>query len=75
MEWHSDGAEGEATILLGLQDVAPEQGSLRVIPGSHLRYVEGIGHDEVRNALVVLHEWVMCHTGHFEEGCETFRNL
>jgi 2-keto-3-deoxy-galactonokinase len=47
MEWHSDGAKGEATILLGLQNVSPDQGSLRVVPGSHMRYVEGIGHDEV----------------------------
>lgn len=46
MEWHSDGAQGEATILLGLESVAPNQGCLRVVPGSHLQYVDGTGHDE-----------------------------
>lgn len=47
MEWHSDGPRGEATILLALEDVSPEQGCLRVIPGSHKIYVEGVGHTEV----------------------------
>lgn len=47
MEWHSDGARGEATILMALEDVEPEQGSLCVIPGSHKIYVDGIGHTEV----------------------------
>jgi len=47
MEWHSDGPKGESTILMALEDVAPEQGSLMVIPGSHKIYVDGIGHTEV----------------------------
>jgi len=51
MEWHSDGPKGESTILMALEDVAPEQGSLMVIPGSHKIYVDGIGHTEVRTAL------------------------
>ena len=46
MEWHSDGARGEATILLGLENVSPDMGCLRVVPGSHLQYVDGIGHEE-----------------------------
>jgi 2-keto-3-deoxy-galactonokinase len=47
MEWHSDGAKGEFTILVGLEDVSPDQGFLRVVPGSHMRYVDGVGHEEV----------------------------
>eukprot|EP01038_Epipyxis_sp_PR26KG_P012079 gene12079-16164_t len=46
MEWHSDGAEGEFTILMSIENIESEMGSLRVVPGSHLLYVEGIGHDE-----------------------------
>lgn len=48
MEWHSDGARGECTVLLALDDVNAEKGCLRLVPCSHLRYVDGIGHDEVR---------------------------
>jgi hypothetical protein len=47
MEWHSDGPRGEATILMALEDVSPDQGCLRVIPNSHKIYVDGIGHTEV----------------------------
>jgi hypothetical protein len=47
MEWHSDGSKGECTILMALEDVSPEQGSLRVVPGSHRIYVDGVGHTEV----------------------------
>mmetsp|Transcript_77302 Transcript_77302/g.151677 ORF Transcript_77302/g.151677 Transcript_77302/m.151677 type:complete len:326 (+) Transcript_77302:45-1022(+) len=47
MEWHSDGPRGESTVLMALEDVEPEQGCLRVIPGSHRLYVDGIGHTEV----------------------------
>ncbi len=63
MEWHSDGAKGEATILLGLQNVSPDQGSLRVVPGSHHKYVDGIGHDEVRhNAMnFIVHGIIFLH--------------
>eukprot|EP01034_Spumella_vulgaris_P023630 gene23630-29869_t len=46
MEWHSDGAEGEATVLMAVSDVDEAMGSLRVIPGSHLLYVPGVGHEE-----------------------------
>ena len=55
MEWHSDGPKGEATILMALEDVAPEQGSLRVVPGSHKVYVDGIGHTEVSNVSFFFH--------------------
>jgi ectoine hydroxylase-related dioxygenase (phytanoyl-CoA dioxygenase family) len=47
MEWHSDGAEGEATVLMAVEDVNEEVGSVRVVPGSHLLYVPGVGHEEV----------------------------
>jgi ectoine hydroxylase-related dioxygenase (phytanoyl-CoA dioxygenase family) len=47
MEWHSDGAEGEATVLMAVEDVNESMGSLRVVPGSHLMYVPGVGHEEV----------------------------
>lgn len=46
MEWHSDGAKGEATMLLGLDDMPQDQGVLRMLPGSHRQYVDGVGHDE-----------------------------
>ena len=52
MEWHSDGAKGEFTMLLGLDDVEEIVGSLRIVPKSHLEYVEGIGHDEVTTVLI-----------------------
>jgi hypothetical protein len=47
MEWHSDGGKGEFTMLLGLEDVNADMGALRMVPRSHLNYVEGVGHDEV----------------------------
>ena len=49
MEWHSDGPKGEATILMSLWDIDSSVGSLRVVPGSHLRYIDGVqvGCDEV----------------------------
>lgn len=48
MEWHSDGPRGEFTILMALEDVSAEQGSLRVVPASHRVYVDGQGHTEVK---------------------------
>jgi hypothetical protein len=49
MEWHSDGAKGEYTMLMSIiEDVTWEMGSLRIVPGSHLEYVDGTGHDEVK---------------------------
>jgi hypothetical protein len=48
MEWHSDGGEGEATVLLSLTGIAADMGAVRVMPGSHKDYVEGIGHAEVQ---------------------------
>lgn len=48
MEWHSDGPKGEFTILMALEDVTAEQGSLRAVPGSHKVYVDGEGHSEVQ---------------------------
>jgi len=47
MEWHSDGSNGEATVLMSFEDIDYEQGALRVIPNSHKIYLEDIGHDEV----------------------------
>ncbi len=47
MEWHSDGAQGEATVLMSVEDVDEALGALRVIPKSHLLYVPGVGHTEV----------------------------
>lgn len=49
MEWHSDGAKGEYTMLLGLEDVSPDMGALRIVPKSHLEYIDGIGHEEVKS--------------------------
>lgn len=60
MEWHSDGPKGESTILMALEDVAPEQGSLMVIPGSHRIYVDGVGHTEVSCAFVQCFAAVDC---------------
>lgn len=54
MEWHSDGAAGEATVLMSVDDIDESMGSLRVVPGSHKRYVAGIGHDEVRRICSVM---------------------
>lgn len=53
MEWHSDGPRGESTVLMALEDIEPEQGFLRVIPGSHRLYVDGIGHTEVVTDLLI----------------------
>lgn len=47
MEWHSDGARGEATVLMALDDINEMMGTLFIMPGSHMKYVDGIGHDEV----------------------------
>jgi ectoine hydroxylase-related dioxygenase (phytanoyl-CoA dioxygenase family) len=47
MQWHSDGAWGESTILMSLFDFQRDFGVLKVVPGSHYQYVEGIGYDEV----------------------------
>ena len=47
MEWHSDGAAGEFTILMTMRDVESVQGCLKIVPRSHLEYVEGIGHASV----------------------------
>ena len=47
MEWHSDGSEGEYTVLMALVDVTQEQGTLGVVPGSHLAFVPGRGHGDI----------------------------
>lgn len=47
MEWHSDGAEGECTVLLGLRNVTDQMGALKVVFKSHLSYQSGIGHGNV----------------------------
>jgi hypothetical protein len=49
MEWHSDGSNGEATVLMSFDDIDYEQGALRVIPNSHKIYVDDVGHDEVQS--------------------------
>ena len=46
MEWHSDGGKGEATVLMSLEDLKVEMGQLRVVPTSHQKYVDGVGHTE-----------------------------
>ena len=55
MEWHSDGSNGEATVLMSFEDIDYEQGALRVIPNSHKIYVDDVGHDEVYIVLVGLY--------------------
>lgn len=35
LEWHIDGAEGECTVIMSLDDVQPEQGMLGLVLGSH----------------------------------------
>lgn len=47
MQWHSDGAEGEATILLSLEGIDEDMGVLKVVPRSYMEYVPGTGYDEV----------------------------
>lgn len=47
MEWHSDGSAGEYTVLLSLSDVSDDQGTLGVVPGSHLSFVDGSGHGDI----------------------------
>ena len=44
MEWHSDGSAGECTMLLSLDNIAPQTGSLCISPSSHLEYKLGEGH-------------------------------
>lgn len=41
MEWHADGGEGEATVLLSLSNQPSERGSLGLVPGSHMHYQPG----------------------------------
>lgn len=38
MEWHADGTDGEATVLVSLADVSADLGCLGMIPGSHAEY-------------------------------------
>ena len=47
MEFHSDGAKGENTVLMSMYDIEREQGELLVIPRSHLEYKNGVGHGEI----------------------------
>eukprot|EP01039_Chlorochromonas_danica_P002142 gene2142-2336_t len=46
MEWHSDGALGEVTMLITFTGIKESMGPVRIMPGSHMDYVEGIGHTE-----------------------------
>lgn len=47
MEWHSDGSEGECTVLLSLANIQRETGALCVVPKSHKEYVLGVGHEMI----------------------------
>lgn len=47
MELHSDGPEGENTVLMAFDDIDYSMGSLLTVPGSHDRYVEGKGHGSI----------------------------
>eukprot|EP01041_Mallomonas_annulata_P003786 gene3786-7520_t len=47
MEWHSDGAAGECTVLMALEDIPADRGSLGIVPGSCEEYLDGIGHEEI----------------------------
>ena len=47
MEWHSDGAEGEYTVLFSLDNITVDQGTLGVVPGSHSMFVPGVGHGDL----------------------------
>lgn len=58
MQWHSDGAQGEATMLLSLDGIDDDMGCLKIVPGSHRKYVPGTGHSEVTFLVVVLLNYV-----------------
>ncbi len=47
MQWHSDGADGEATMLLSFDGISEDMGVLKLVPRSYMEYVDGIGYDEV----------------------------
>jgi hypothetical protein len=54
MEWHSDGSRGEYTVLTSLDaDIEENIGTLGMVPGSHLEFVEGVGHGDVSTLVVV----------------------
>jgi hypothetical protein len=55
IEWHSDGGKGACTVLVCLEDVTPEQGSLGVVPGSHLQYQAGEDYDIAGAGTAPLH--------------------
>lgn len=48
MQWHSDGADGEATMLLSFDGIDEDMGVLKLVPRSYMEYVSGVGYDEVR---------------------------
>lgn len=48
MQWHSDGADGEATMLLSFDGITEDMGVLKLVPRSYMEYVTGVGYDEVR---------------------------
>jgi hypothetical protein len=51
MEWHADGGEGEATVLMALDDQPAERGALGIVPGSHRFYAGGGDEDGVEAAM------------------------
>ncbi len=60
MEYHSDGAAGEFTVLLAVDEITTDMGSLNIILGSHNEYVEGIGHGEVILSSVFWSSVILC---------------
>jgi ectoine hydroxylase-related dioxygenase (phytanoyl-CoA dioxygenase family) len=46
MQWHSDGADGEATMLLSFDGIDEDMGVLKLVPRSYMEYVSGVGYDE-----------------------------
>ena len=53
MEYHSDGAAGEFTVLFCVDDIVSDMGSLNIVRGSHTEYVEGVGHAEVPKTMLL----------------------
>lgn len=52
MEWHSDGAAGEYTVLLSLSTNSDDMGSLGIVPQSFLEYRPLLGHEQIDSNLM-----------------------
>jgi ectoine hydroxylase-related dioxygenase (phytanoyl-CoA dioxygenase family) len=46
IEWHSDGSEGECTVLMSLLDIPEEMGMLGMVPRSHTNYTSAYDKEE-----------------------------